>query len=225
MSDHSESGLNPETVAARLLAYGEEERRRVARELHDDISQRLALLADDADQLRREAGLSDGANRIRLNSLVQQARSLSEDLRTISHKLHPAIIEDLGLAVALRSLTRHFSEKTKMPATLLAADLPRDLPLEISTALYRIVQEALRNITKHAGQTSVSVTLETQSAGLGLIVSDLGTGFDPAVRKGLGLVSMRERAFLAGGTFTLVSAPSKGTTIYVWVPLSKVLAN
>jgi signal transduction histidine kinase len=208
-----------ESESRRLVVSGDAERRHVARELHDDISQRLALLADDADRLRREANYRSGANIERLDQLVEQARALSEDLRRISHRLHPAIAQDLGVEVALRSLTAEFSERSGMEASFVGKDIPHDLPAEMATAVYRIVQEALRNITKHAGHTSVLVKLEAHADELVLFISDLGAGFDATHKTGLGLVSMRERAYLAGGAFSLVSSLGIGTTVLVRLPL------
>jgi len=196
----------------------EEERRRLARELHDDIGQRIALLADDADRLRRELKLTDETTRNRLDNLVQQALNLGEDLRRISHALHPAILEDLGLIPALRSLLEDFREHTGMPADLIHLNIPAHLPLELSTPLYRIAQEALRNVTKHAGQTSVQVTLSAAQGEIVLVISDAGAGFDSSNHTGLGLTSMRERATLAGGTLQVTSAPGQGTTVQVHLP-------
>jgi signal transduction histidine kinase len=220
MSTQPELQLKPDELAAKLLAYGEEERRRIARELHDDISQRLALLADDSDRLRRDLHVTDEANRLRLDNLVRQARALSDDLRHISHSLHPSMLDDLGLKAAIRSLTRHFSERTGMAARFKSSgEIPRDVPKEVGTALYRIAQEALRNAAKHAGETPVTVSLEAREGELILIVSDSGNGFIESANKiGLGLTSMRERAYLAGGVFEVVSAPDKGTTVKVRIP-------
>ena len=211
--------------AAKLIEYSEEERRRLARELHDDISQRLALLADDADRIRREVVWTDEASRYRLDNLVQRARSLAEDLRRISHSLHPAIVEDLGLAAAIRSLSTEFAENSGLPATLVASNLPLYVPLAVSTVFYRIVQEALRNVSKHAGDTAVRITLNGQPGEIVLVVADSGTGFDMHDCPGLGLISMRERAHLAGGTFTVKSAPGKGTTIEVHMPVTKTQSD
>ena len=182
-------GVDKES-AQQLIAVNDSERRRVARELHDDISQRLALLADDADRLRREANLRSEASVERLDQLVEQARALSEDLRRISHRLHPAVVQDLGVSAALRSLTAEFSERTGMPATFVERNVPRHLPGDMGTAIYRIVQEALRNVTKHAGQTTVLVRLDVHPDELVLFVSDLGAGFDATYKTGLGLISM-----------------------------------
>jgi two-component system CheB/CheR fusion protein len=213
-------------LAAKILEGGEDERRRVARELHDDIGQRIALLADDADRLRRELKLSDDANRHRLDNLVVQARELSEDLRRISHALHPAILEDLGLVAAIRSLTDDFTERTGMPVELIDLNIPRDLPLGVSTTLYRITQEALRNIVKHAGQTAVQITLGRALSEIVLQINDAGVGFDPSEEaQGLGLTCMRERARVAGGTLSINSAAGKGTTIRVHLPTAKTHAH
>jgi two-component system CheB/CheR fusion protein len=220
MRKRSQSPPKPHSHAARILAFGDAERRRVARELHDDISQRLALLADDADRLRSEAKFADEPGRRRLDDLVERARNLAEDLRRLSHRLHPAIVQDLGLAAALRSLTSEFEERTGMRASFVEKNAPRQLPPDVGTALYRIAQEALRNVTKHAGQTSVLVTLDARPAELVLFVSDFGAGFDPAHAPGLGLISMRERAYLAGGAFSIVSSRGNGATIQVRIPIA-----
>ena len=218
MGKQPQSPVN-DKESARLIAVSDSERKRVARELHDDISQRLALLADDVDRLRREANLRNEASVERLDQLVEQARALSDDLRRISHRLHPTVVQDLGVSAALRSLTTEFSERTGMPATFVERDVPRHLPTDMGTAVYRIVQEALRNVTKHAGRTSVLVKLDVRSDQLVLFVSDLGAGFDATNKPGLGLTSMRERAFLAGGAFSVVSSLGIGTTVQVRLPM------
>jgi signal transduction histidine kinase len=203
----------------------EEDRRRLARELHDDIGQRLALLADDAARLRHELKLTDEANRNRLDNLVQQALNLGEDLRRISHALHPAILEDLGLVPALRSLVEDFRAHTGMPADFIHMNIPARLPLELSTPLYRIAQEALRNIAKHAGPASVQVSLGAAHGEIVLAIADSGAGFEIGNQAGpglggLGLTSMRERATLAGGTLRVTSAPGKGTSVNVHLPFA-----
>jgi two-component system CheB/CheR fusion protein len=196
----------------------EEDRRRLARELHDDIGQRLALLADDAASLRQELHLDDGANRRRLDNLVQQARQLGEDLRRISHALHPAILEDLGLIPALRLLIEDFTQRTGLPAAFSHFNIPADLPAIVSTALYRISQEALRNVWKHAGHASVQLILRAAGGEIVLVITDSGLGFETAATSGLGLTSIRERVQLAGGTLRVTSAPGKGTSLQVQIP-------
>ena len=212
-------------IAERPFENEEDERRRLARELHDDIGQRVALLADDAERLRREMKLTDDRNRHRLENLVHQARELSEDLRRLAHTLHPAVLEDLGLVSALRSLAEDFTDRTGLSAHLDILNVPRELPSALSTSVYRIVQEALRNIAKHAGETEVQIRLHAAAGELVLIVSDSGAGFDTTNQAGLGLTSMRERAFLADGSFSITSAPGKGTTVQVHIPFADARAT
>ena len=178
------------------------------------------MLADDADRLRRQVAPENVSNRQSLDRLVDQARSLSEDLRRISHRLHPAIVTDLGLGLALRSLVDDFMDRTGLDAELLLVPHP-PLPLsdDVDTALYRIVQEGLRNIAKHAGQTPVVVTLDWSAHEVVLFVSDLGLGFDSTHKPGLGLTGMRERAYLIGAAFSIVSSLGSGTTIQVRLPI------
>jgi two-component system CheB/CheR fusion protein len=189
-----------------LFTSQEAERRRVARELHDDIGQRLAMLASEAEQLHQQ-------------SLHQQASDLSENLRRISHALHPSMLEDLGLASALRSLVTEFAEREGMPADFNHRHVPAQLPIEVAGTLYRISQEALRNVSKHAGRTHVRVSLTGSKSGLRLVVRDLGEGFNPSETRGLGLISMEERARLIGASFRVTSSPREGTTVQVQAPL------
>ncbi|MBV8830349.1 MAG: PAS domain-containing protein [Acidobacteriaceae bacterium] len=209
-------------LAASLFTSQEEERRRIARELHDDVSQRLAAMEIDGDQVERSIhsdapGAVAGMQRIR-----EALAALSEDVRTMSHRLHPSIIEDLGLKPALQSLTDEFGRRENMIATFSSRNVPKDLPLEVSTGLYRIAQEALRNVAKHAGQTHARVTLRGTDTGIELQIADFGHGFDvSASRPGLGLLSMEERARHIGGTLDLHSALGEGSRVTVHVPLPK----
>jgi two-component system CheB/CheR fusion protein len=189
-----------------LFTSQEAERRRVARELHDDVGQRLAMFANEAEQLHQ-------------HSLHQQASELSEDLRRISHALHPSMLEDLGLASALRSLVAEFAEREGMPADFAHRQVPAQLPIEVAGTLYRITQEALRNVSKHAGRTHVRVSLTGSKSGLRLVIRDLGEGFDPSETRGLGLISMEERARLIRASFRVTSSLGEGTTVQVQAPL------
>ncbi len=202
-----------------LFTSQDEERRRVARELHDDVSQRLAVLANEIEQLRQNIPQDPATIRLRLEALRERAGEMSEELRRISHALHPSILEDLGLPSALRSLVAEFAEREEMPANFSHRNVPQKLPLEITGALYRITQEALRNVSKHAGRTHVKVSLVGTNTGLRLTVRDLGEGFEPSDSRGLGLISMEERARLVGGTFRVTSALGEGTTVHVDVPV------
>jgi two-component system, chemotaxis family, CheB/CheR fusion protein len=204
-------------LTAHLLTLQEEERQRVARELHDDISQRLSLL----EILCAKEASPEGSD---LSTIRREVHSLNNDVREISHRLHPAILNDLGISAALSSLVEDFRQREGMPATYSEVNLPRLLPQPIATALYRITQEALRNISKHAGETHVKVSLEGQDGVARLQVRDFGHGFDQDIdypTRGLGLISMEERARIAGGSFSIVSSLGNGTVITVEVPVKE----
>ncbi|HLH19150.1 MAG TPA: CheR family methyltransferase [Bryobacteraceae bacterium] len=207
-------------LAGSLFTSQEDERRRVARELHDDICQKLAVLEIDMQQV--EARIANEAERAAedLQRVRQTIGSLANDVRQISHALHPSIIDDLGAAAALRSLVDDFREREHMIVTYSVQRLPENIPTQVATGLYRIAQEALRNVAKHAGKTHVKVTLRGDGSRVRLQVFDSGEGFDPAAqRSGLGLICMEERARMMEGTFAVESKPGEGTRVTVEVPL------
>jgi two-component system CheB/CheR fusion protein len=203
-----------------LFVSQEEERRRVARELHDDVSQRLALIELDGQQMDLQIDDNPELARQKLRELRAKIGELSKEVRGISHRLHPAIIEDLGLASALRSLTEEFRGRERMITTFSQQDLPDQIPPGVAIGLYRIAQEALRNVAKHAGQTHVKVSLRGGSDELVLQVTDSGIGFDMEEAKhGLGLISMKERARHLNAAFQVDSTLGDGTRVTVEVPL------
>jgi two-component system, chemotaxis family, CheB/CheR fusion protein len=210
-------------LTASLFASQEEERRRVARELHDDISQKLALLEIQSDELRKSLPTELDEIKIKMKDWSNRLGKLSEDVRLLSHGLHPSMLDDLGLTPALRHMVGEFGQREEMPATFEAVGIVDQLSREASTALYRITQEALRNVAKHAGKTHVRVTLMGIEHAVRLTIRDLGHGFDigEQSRAGLGLLSMEERARLAGGTLRVKSELNAGTTVEVEVPLSQ----
>lgn len=205
-------------LTAHLFTGQEEERQHVARELHDDISQRLSAL----ELLLNEAKTADGkTDTQRIEAARAHLQSLNNDVRQISHRLHPAILQDLGLPAALRSMAQEFGEREKMPVNFTTHDLPESWSQQAATALYRIAQEALRNVSKHAGKTHVKVMLSGKDRQLELAVMDFGLGFDQESDgpvQGLGMISMQERARLAGGTLEVNSALGHGTTVVATVP-------
>ncbi|WP_263418628.1 CheR family methyltransferase [Terriglobus albidus] len=213
-------------LAAHLFSVQEEERQYVARELHDDISQRLSALEILCDTWR---GRTNNPEEKRdLASLHDQLHALNDDIRTISHRLHPSILNHLGLAAAVRALVDDFREREKMPATFAESDIPEKLDQVISTSLYRITQEALRNVGKHAGPTHVKVMLTGEDHTIRLSVRDFGIGFDQESEyplHGLGLISMKERARIAGGSFEILSSLGEGVSITVTVPNGAHLAK
>lgn len=210
-------------LGARMLMAQEEERRRVARELHDDFSQRLALLAIDLEQLaqRPPATRQDWESRVR--SMWSQTQELTSDVHRLSHQLHPSKLEDLGLVTAVRSYCHELSKQTKLTVKFSDANVPRSLPREIALCLYRIVQEALRNVIKHSGSKTAVVELMAGSREICLAVSDSGKGFDMEASRGgegLGLASMRERVRSLGGELSICSRPTQGTRVAVRIPFT-----
>jgi two-component system, chemotaxis family, CheB/CheR fusion protein len=205
-------------IGRRLLNVQEEERRRIARDLHDHLAQRLALLEIGLDHLRK--GLPGDLEELQaeIAALQEHTAALCEDVRDISHRLHPSIIEHLGLIEALKGLCDDYERSRVAPVTFEAVQDGRTIPLEIATAFYRICEEGLRNVQKHAGDVPVCVQLQANGTELRLRIQDTGPGFDPKgvnAAEHLGLLSMRERANLIGAVCKCISEPGKGTAIEV----------
>ena len=208
-------------LSGRLIHAQEEERSRIARELHDDISQRMALLSISFEQF--EQGMSDLSTEARqqLHHMSQIASEVSSDLHNISHQLHPVKLDNLGLVAAVRDYCREVSRKQDLRIEFVHHDVGAQIPKDVSLCLFRIVQEALRNVVKHSGAWEAKVELSGDGNGIDLCISDPGAGFNPKsaqAKGGLGLISMRERLRLIGGHLTLESEPSHGTRILVRVP-------
>ena len=212
------------SLAASLLTAQEEERRRVSRELHDDVNQRLAVLAMGMQMLEDRLRLPAGKLQQELKSLEEQVGALSDDVRRIASDLHPSVVEHLGLAAALRQHCAQFTSREGIPVEFEEQDLPEDLAPELALCLYRIAQEALRNLARHSRATRGKVTVTGSAEAVELAVTDDGVGFDPqSVRGGggLGLIGMEERARLAGGVLAISSSPGQGTRIEMRVPWPK----
>ncbi len=207
---------------SRLLTIQEEERRRLARELHDDFSQRLAVLAMELSHLEAIAKASNQPIDSKLIGIRDEIIQLSADIHDISRQLHPSIIEDLGLGLAMQSECGNFARRTGIALDFRQTDIPRTLPLDIAVALFRVTQEALRNIQKHAQAKEAEVCLIGEKDRVTLTIHDSGTGFDTAIDRkthGLGLFSMAERVQLVHGVFSIHSATGQGTQISIIVPL------
>ncbi len=205
-------------LTRRLLTAHEDERRRLARELHDDLSQRLARFAIDTGQMEDRLQVASGERAA--PSVSDGLVQLSEDVHALSYQLHPSIIEDLGLSEALQAECERFSETEGIPATLEAADLPVELTTEASLCLFRVAQEALRNVSRHARASHVSLSLSSLNGEVRLAVSDDGVGFDPIEhsRASLGHASMKERVDLVRGRLQIRSSRGRGTTVVACVP-------
>jgi signal transduction histidine kinase len=210
-------------LAAKLLRAQEEERRRIAREMHDDWTQRLALLGIDIATLENHLGAPEIALPL-LRTMQEQLVGLAEDVHALSRQLHPAILDDLGLVEALRSECASFSRREGIAVVYRPEEVPRTLPKDVALCVYRVAQEALRNLAKHAAVSEGCVTLAATGSGLLLRVQDEGVGFDPAAVRsepGLGLSSMEERARLIQAELSVTSAPGRGTTVEVRAPLAR----
>jgi signal transduction histidine kinase len=211
-------------VSGRLIEAQEQERSRIARELHDDIGQRLAMLAIELAQLHQDP--TDLAKvRSRMGELQAQASEIATDIQSLSRDLHSTKLEYLGLVAAMRDLCRELGEQTEVSVDFKSQDLSGPLPPNISLCLFRVLQESLLNAVKHSGTRHVEVVLRETPDEIHLAVSDRGVGFDSEAAKdgrGLGLVSMEERLRLLKGTLSIKSQPRHGTTIQARVPLRSV---
>jgi signal transduction histidine kinase len=204
-----------------LLHAQEEERRRIAREMHDDWTQRLALLGIDMAKLAKHLGTPEAALPL-LRTMQEQLVKLSEDVHALSRQLHPSILDDLGLVEALRSECASFTRREGIAVVYRPEEVPTTLAKDVALCVYRVAQEALRNVAKHATVDEAEVSLSATGPELLLRVRDKGAGFDPAAghaQPGLGLSSMEERVRLVQANLSITSAPGRGTTVEVRVPL------
>jgi PAS domain S-box-containing protein len=211
-------------LAGHLLTAQEAERKKLARELHDDLSQRLAALAMEAETLDYQKSPKTGLDRVRLKEMKDKLVELSIDVHAMSRRLHPSILDDLGLADAVASECATFRKRNGIVVNYRTENISREVPPNVAVCLYRIVQEALRNISRHARATEVAISLEGVNQAIRLLIRDNGKGFDQGQKTnkvGLGLDSMKERAYLIGADFSLESQPGQGTMIEVRAPLSR----
>ena len=207
-------------LAGSLINAQEEERRHLAREIHDDFNQRLAMLAVDLEQA--EQMIQESAVREGLHKLSTQVVEIDADLHSLSHRLHSSTLERLGLTEGIRSFCRDFSVQQAIGVDFVHKDVPQSIHPDTALCLFRIVQEGLRNVSKHSRASRVDVLLEGSVDVIRLTLSDNGIGFDLSTSlasNGIGIRSMRERARMLRGTFQVLSRPSEGTRIMVTVPL------
>ncbi|HEX4231980.1 MAG TPA: response regulator [Bryobacteraceae bacterium] len=209
-------------ITGRLFDAEEQERQRIARDLHDDVGQRLALLQIDLERLWTKLPVT-----VQMETDAERATALAriaeiaKDLRDLSHHLHPQVLDDLGLETALRQLCESFEERHSTPVRFSTRNAGSQVSPSVAIAIYRIVQEALQNVAKHAVAESVDIALVGGKTRVELSIRDNGIGFDPVALKrgtGLGLISMAQRAKLASGDFEIQSRPNAGTQIHVSVP-------
>jgi PAS domain S-box-containing protein len=207
-------------VTARLLKVEEDELKRIAREIHDDLSQRLALVSVDIDQLAGNLPANREETRRRLKHVDTQLARLADDLHRMAHQLHPSMLEDLGLIAALRSHCRDLSKGEDIAISFAHHGTLKNPPKEVVLCVYRVAQEALRNVIRHSNARRAEVSLSTIKGIIRLRVRDFGKGFREGKNKrGLGLLSMEERVRLVGGTFSVSSEPGDGTVIEAEFPI------
>lgn len=212
------------SLAGQLLTAQEEDRRRVSRDLHDDINQRLAMLTMDLRRIEKASWADPGCLRDEIRLVSEHLTAVSDDVRQIAYRFHPSILDDLGLVKAVRRLVEEFSSRTGIRSDYVHNDPVAALPDDITICIYRVVQESLSNVARHAHASHVDVEVIFEDEAVVLTIRDDGVGFDieqPNKSGGhLGLLNMKERARLAKGAFDVESTPGHGTHIRVDIPLS-----
>ena len=210
-------------VSGRLIEAHEEERSWIARELHDDFNQRVALLATILERVKQDLPAAEEAAKRGVEEAAQHVTELGSDMQALSHRLHSSKLEYLGLVAAVAGFCQEFSNRQNVNIDFHSENIPKALPKELSLCLFRVLQEALQNSLKHSGERRFEVSLNCAKSEIELTVRDSGVGFDPekiVSGHGLGLTSMKERLKLVDGQLAIDSKPQEGTTIHARVPLS-----
>lgn len=207
-------------LAGRLITVQEEERSRIARDLHDDVNQQLAALSMALSGLKRKMP-PNASIRKDFDAVQQQTIDLTEEVRNISHDLHSGVLQHAGLVPAIKAYCNEVRQRSGIETLFAPEPGIGDASISVSLCLYRVAQETLANVVKHAHARSVRVTLSPKEGGIEMTVADDGRGFDassPAAGRGLGLMSIDERVRLVRGRVTIESRPQHGTTVTVWAP-------
>jgi PAS domain S-box-containing protein len=228
ITERKSSEESLKTLAGRLIHAQEEERTRIARDLHDDFSQRLALQCIELEQLRKTLPESELEGRARLLVMLKGAKAMSSDIRSLSHELHSSRLEFIGLIPAVSGLCTEISEKSNIEVRFTGCELPIGISKDVALCLFRIAQEALGNVVKHSEADKANVELRLSANGVILHVADNGRGFDSLASNlgaGIGLIGMTERLRLVGGKLTIRSEPMRGTEILADVPLLAIASQ
>lgn len=211
-----------QSLTSELMTAQEEERRRIARELHDDINQRLALVVIEIGNMLSDPSTMTSHAKETIQSINQRLVRISDDVRRMAYQFHPSILDDLGLTAALKQMADEWSEKTGTKTVLVQEEPADPLPRDIASCLYRVAQESLTNIMKHARASRVEIELTCDEEEITLSIYDTGVGFDlkeiQARHPGLGLVNMRERVRSVRGRIDIQSERGRGTQIIVHIP-------
>ncbi|HXY50227.1 MAG TPA: PAS domain S-box protein [Terriglobales bacterium] len=211
------------SLSGRLIEAQEEERKRIAREIHDDYNQRLAMLAIDLEKLGENIGDASVEARQRLHELFNSVSELGADLHSLSHRLHSCTLESLGLVAGVKAFCEEFAEQQGIQVDFAYENVPHGIPGDAALCLFRIVQEGLRNVKKHSGARSAEVRVEGLGERLHLSVVDRGKGFSPnkpSAERGIGIRSMEDRLRPLGGRLEIHSRPLEGARIDAWLPLT-----
>jgi PAS domain S-box-containing protein len=209
-------------LGGRLINAQEDERRRIARELHDDLNQRLALVSVELEMFGQNPPSQIETITSRMQDFSGQVKSMASEVHRLAHELHPAKLEQLGLAATIRGFCRELATAHEIAIEFVPRNVPPSLPDDLALCLYRITQESLQNVIKHSGATNAKVELTAGVGELLLTVTDDGCGFDPqtvATSPSLGIIGMRERVRMLHGQISVQSSPDKGTRIEVRVSL------
>ena len=212
-----------QSLSGRLIRAQEEERARIARELHDDFSQRMALQSIGLGQLWKRLPESEVEERARVWKMLKGSQDMTDDMHSLSHQLHSSKLEHVGLVAALDGLCREIGEKYRIDIQFTNCEFPVNLPKDVALCLFRVAQEALGNVVKHSQSKNAHVELGANENGVSLRIKDEGKGFDPHDSNpsaGIGLVGMTERLRLVAGRLSIRSELMRGTEIVAEVPLS-----
>ncbi len=222
ITDQKQAQEALEKLSGKLIEAQEQERSRIARELHDDISQRLALLSLNLERAYSGSDVSDSRRNARMLDIQRQCAEIASDVQALSHELHSSKLDHLGLVAALRGFCAEFSKLKNVNVQFSDENVPYPMAKDVSLCLFRVAQEALHNALKHSGAREFAVNLRGTPSHVQLEVRDWGVGFktEAGWSRGLGLVSMQERVHLVNGTFRIESQPDKGTTVIAGVPLT-----
>jgi signal transduction histidine kinase len=220
----SDSQARSRDLAGRLIVVQEEERARIARNLHDNVTQRVAALSIRLGVLQRDLGSAHSEHHEALISLRDSAIQLGEEIRHFSHELHPPILKRVGLAAAIVAHCKQFAADNQLPVRCVCSIVATDISEVAALSLYRVCQQSLHNVAKHANATQVVVTLSSTANAVHLVIRDDGRGFDVSSRTastGLGLWSADERLRLLRGSLVIESEPGAGTIIRAMVPTGR----
>ncbi len=212
-------------MSGRLITAQEEERTRIAQELHDDLSQRMAVVQIGLEAFKQGTPELAVQAQQQLDNLAEVIADVSSDLHSLSHQLHPAMLESLGLVTSLKRVCTEFCAQHKLQVHFVHKDIPGEIPNDVTLCLFRIVQEGLRNVVKHSGGAGAEIELFGQADEIHLCISDSGRGFNVEAANeaaGLGLVSMRERVRLVGGHLSIESESNRGARIRVRIPKTAI---